>query len=285
MVKWGILPNFRAGNSQSSFNRTTYLPQKRHKGWTLAFPKRKDHLFIHHFSKVYSLLVLHKWAVHTKQWILTSDQDIVDVKVQVSNTQRPLREAGPVFSKCWLVGRNPPRIQSWERHLFRKNGSKKLSEHWTLYRVLKGSFRTSPAGLFCGFWKTKGLVWFLFCNLIIENIWWSLNTKNLESPRKANRFASSMFGKRFTTRAGQTGGGSFKREKNFHRMCAERPRSAMPKPRFLRARPFDRSMWWWLGGGWLRFLAAVFLLLVVGSAMTLKARNHHHDSMTYAPQT
>ena len=60
-----------------------------------------------------------------------------------------------------------------------------------------------------------------------------------------------------TSRAGQAGGGSFKRE-NYrpnpefaYRMCAGRSTSAMPKPRCLCAVAFGRSVWglafwWWL---------------------------------------
>ena len=75
-----------------------------------------------------------------------------------------------------------------------------------------------------------------------------------------------------TSRAGQAGGGSFKRGNNYkpkkdfaYRMCARRPTSAMPKPSFLCERAFSRSMvvmwpvlmsWGWLQGdmkkcGWL----------------------------------
>ena len=67
--------------------------------------------------------------------------------------------------------------------------------------------------------------------------------------------------KYITSRAGQAGGGTFKRENNYtpkkkiaYRMCAGRPTSAMPKPRFLCAPAFGRSVWWWrFGGGWLCF--------------------------------
>ena len=63
-----------------------------------------------------------------------------------------------------------------------------------------------------------------------------------------------------TNRAGQAGGGSFKRDKNYkpkkiaYRMCTGRPTSAMPKLRFLCAPVFGRSVWWSrFCGGWLCF--------------------------------
>ena len=57
-----------------------------------------------------------------------------------------------------------------------------------------------------------------------------------------------------TSRAGQAGGASFKREKNYKPKKEFACSSLMPKPRFLCARPFRRSTWWWrFGGGWLRF--------------------------------
>ena len=57
-----------------------------------------------------------------------------------------------------------------------------------------------------------------------------------------------------TSRAGQAGGASFKREKNYKPKKEFACSSLMPKPRFLCARPFRRSTWWWrFGGGWFRF--------------------------------
>ena len=72
---------------------------------------------------------------------------------------------------------------------------------------------------------------------------------------------------KYTSRAGQAGGGSFKREKTIRQRqnlpieCAVRPTSAMPKPRFLCAPSFGRSVWWWLvvfprcsGGGDVKYI-------------------------------
>ncbi len=47
-----------------------------------------------------------------------------------------------------------------------------------------------------------------------------------------------------------------------YRMCAGRPTSAMPKPRFLCAPAFGRSVWWWrFGGGWLCFRGVLVVVM------------------------
>ena len=71
-----------------------------------------------------------------------------------------------------------------------------------------------------------------------------------------------------TSRAGQAGGGSFKREKNYtpkkecaYRLCTRRTTNSMPKPRFLCAPAFGRSWRWRFGGGWLCFPGASVVVM------------------------
>ena len=48
------------------------------------------------------------------------------------------------------------------------------------------------------------------------------------------------------------GGGSFSPKKEFDRMCAGPPTSALPKTSFLCGPVFRRSVWWCcFSGGWL----------------------------------